>query len=285
MARLLKIFKISYNSPVQEIITNNMFNSFENKKIAQGLTIAVVVSLCLFFLTGAKNSMSGLSKDKMQATITVEGSGEFFAVPDTATFSFSVEKEGTTQKAAQDAGAAVINTIIDTLKKDYSMSDTKDLKTTNLSVSPKYEYARPCYGFNCPVSSPKIVGYTFSQSVTVKVKDLEKAGEISAKLGELGATNVYGPDFTLADEDEANAKARQDAIVDAKVKAMKLSKQLGVKLGKIQSFSENNSSPMMYGRGAEMMNASVSMDKAAVPQLPTGENKYVSTVYITYEIR
>ncbi len=261
-----------------------MFNMFENKKISQGLVIVTIVSLCLFFLAGAKNWSNGSSKDKMPATITVSGTGEFFAVPDTATFSFSVEKEGKTQKEASDAGATVINTIIDALKKDYGMSDTKDLKTTNLSISPKYEYSAPCYGYKCPVSNPKISGYTFSQSVTVKVKDLDKAGEITAKLAEWGASNVYGPDFTLADEDAANGKARQDAIVDAKVKAATLAKQLGVKLGSIQSFSENGGGayPMAYRADAMMASG---MEKSIAPQMPTGENKYQSNVTIVYEIR
>ncbi len=260
-----------------------MFNSIENKKLAEGLTIAVIVSLCLFFLAGAKNWVESADNKKETATITVSGEGEFFAVPDTATFSFSVEKEGATQKIASDSGATVINKIIDALKKDYGMTD-KDLKTTNLSISPKYEYNKPCYGRVCPMypesSSPKIIGYTFSQSVTVKIKDLEKAGEISAKLAEWGATNTYGPDFTLSDEDEAMAKARQDAIVDAKVKAMKLSKQLGVRLGEIKSFSENGNGgyPMMYE--SKVMNQDMAAGAAVAPQLPTGENKYSSNVIL-----
>jgi uncharacterized protein YggE len=261
-----------------------MNNIFENKKVTQGLIIAGVVSLSLFFLAGANRAMHSEYKDKMPATITVSGEGEYFAVPDTATFTFSVEKEGTTQKAASDAGATVINSIIDSLKKDYGMSDTKDLKTTNLSISPKYEYPKPCYGYACPASNSKITGYTFSQSVSVKIKDLDKAGELTAKLAEMGATNVYGPDFTLADEDVAQEKARQDAIVDAKVKATTLAKQLGVKLGKIQSFSESNGGGV-YPVAYASMGRDAMMEKSVAPQIPTGENKYSSNVTIVYEIK
>lgn len=261
-----------------------MNNLFENKKITQALVVIAVLSVAVFFLASAKNAMRGNYEGKVPATITVTGEGEFFAVPDTATFSFSVEKDGITQKDAKDAGAAIINTIIESLKKDYNMAD-KDLKTTNLSVNPKYEYDQPCYGYNCPARNPKVIGYTFSQSVTVKINNLDTAGEVAGKLAEWGATNVYGPEFTLADEDEANAKARQDAIVDAKVKAMKLSKQLGVRLGDIQSFSESNGGgmyPLAYG---SMAKVEMAMDASVTPELPAGENKYVSNVTITYEIR
>jgi len=262
-----------------------MNNLFENKKVLQGLIIAGVVCLCIFFIANAKNVMHREYKDKIPATISVTGSGEFFAIPDTATFTFSVEKEAVTQKEASDAGAIVINKIIDALKADYEMND-KDLKTTNLNISPKYQYNNPCYGGYCPPINPKVIGYTFNQSVSIKIKNLDKAGEISAKLAEWGATNVYGPDFTLADEDEANGKARQDAITDAKVKANVLAKQLGIRLGKIQSFSENNGGgvyPMAYDAVSNQSRGM--MEKSVVPQLPTGENKYTSTVNIVYEIK
>lgn len=250
----------------------------------QFLVVLGIASVSLFFLAKASSVMSGETSKKTPATITVTGSGEFFAVPDVATFSFSVEKDGTTQKEAKDAGAAVMNNIIDSLKKDYNLAD-KDLKTTNLSVNPKYEYPQPCYGYNCPARNPKVVGYTFSQSITVKIKDMDKAGEITAAITEMGATNVYGPEFTLDNEDEANAKARQDAIVDAKVKAVKLAKQLGVKLGKVQSFSENRGGGMYPMYSGAVMKTEMAMDASVTPEIPAGENKYTSEVVITYEIR
>lgn len=264
---------------------------FDNKKTLQGIIIAVAVCLCVFFLAQASSAIKEESKNDMPATITVTGDGEFFAVPDTATFTFSVEKEGKTQKEANDAGATIMNKIIDTLKKDYGMSSTKDLKTISMSVNPKYEYSvpKPCYGEICPaympVSQQKIVGYTFSQTVTAKINNLDKAGEIAAKLSELGATNVNGPEFTLKDEDVAKETARKDAITNAQEKAKILADQLGVRLGKIQNFSENSGGgmyPVAYG--GDMMR-SATMEKSVAPEMPTGENKYTSNVSITYKIK
>ena len=64
----------------------------------------------------------------------------------------------------------------------------------------------------------------------------------------------------------------------------KLSKDLGVHLIRIVSFSENGNYPMpLFAKG--MMADSVTVSSAPAPELPTGENKITSNVTITYEIR
>lgn len=256
---------------------------FENKKLLSALVLIAAACLSIFFLTKSYEAINGGKTDKQQATITVTGDGEYFAIPDTAAFTFSVEKDGATQKIAQDTGTEVMNKILASLKKDYGMTD-KDLKTINFSVNPKYENAPTCWGGYCPQNNPKIIGYTFTQTVTAKVRDLDNVGEIGAKLAELSATNVSGPDFTLANEDDAKNKARTDAINTAKEKAEILANQLGVKLGKISSFSENTNGAYPMYAGGDMMVSSFAT-KAAAPQIPTGENKYTSNVSITYEIK
>lgn len=74
------------------------------------------------------------------------------------------------------------------------------------------------------------------------------------------------------------------AIADAQSKAQALAKQLGVRLVRIVSFSENNGSypsPVMYA-----MNASTgaTAPKAAAPDISTGEQKVTDNVTVTYEI-
>ncbi len=260
---------------------------FENKKLLQGLITVGIVSLSLFFLAKASESARGYTREN-PPTITVNGEGEYFAVPDTATFTASVEREGKTQKEAKDVGATAMNKILDAIKKEFAISD-KDIKTTNLSVNPKYEYNNGgvCKAGICPpsYSNPKIVGYIYNQTVSIKVRSSDKAGDVSSRLAELGATNIYGPQFTLDDEDMAKEQARMEAIKDAKIKARTLSMQLGVRLGKVASFSENNGGGIYPTYGMDARTENLSSQKSAVPELPAGENKYTSNVTITYEIR
>ena len=102
-------------------------------------------------------------------------------------------------------------------------------------------------------------------------------------LGTTGATNLSGPNFSIDNPDALQMQARKIAIDDAKTKAQALAKDLGVSLGKIESFSDNNINPVMYD--AKAMNLSAAVPAAAPAVIPKGQNTITSDVTITYEIR
>lgn len=225
------------------------------------------------------------------STIMVSGEGETFAIPDIAEFSFSVVKEAKTVPEAQQQSADLNNAILAYLKE--SGVDEKDVKTTNYSVNPRYEYQKTTQQVMCikapcpPIVEGKqvLVGYEVNQTVSVKVRKVDEAGKILGGVGEKGATNISGIQFTVDEPEKKQDEARQKAIADAKEKAKVLSKDLGVHLARVVSFSENSGGYPMptyaqsaFGKGGDMM-------EAASPNIPVGENKIVSNVSIVYEIR
>jgi uncharacterized protein YggE len=222
--------------------------------------------------------------------ITVSGKGEAFAVPDIATFTYSVMEEGATVKAAQDKATAKTNAALDFLKK--SGIEEKDIKTVGYNANPKYEYESKICAPNtyCVPGREKIVGYQVSQTIEVRVKDTTKAGDILTGIGSIGVSNVSGLSFTIDDEDKILAEARAAAIADAKAKADVLAKDLGVRIVRIKTFQENNGGyPIFYDAKASMEVANQAADgrggATPAPALPTGENKVISNVQITFEIR
>jgi uncharacterized protein YggE len=219
-------------------------------------------------------------------TISISGEGTVFAVPDTATFSVSVIERGkdvaTAQKAATDKG----NKIIAYLKGEGIKDE--DIQTTDYSVNPQYDYSSTaCGGGYCPPSNPKLVGFEVSQTLSVKVRDTDKAGAVLSGVGSLGASSVSGLSFTVADENMINDQAREKAIRDAKQKAETLAKSLGVEIVRIVGYSEGGSYP--YYAKAEMQSSlgrGAAFDGAApAPDLPVGQNKIISSVTVVYEIR
>lgn len=219
--------------------------------------------------------------------ITLSGHGEVSAVPDLATVYFTIQKEAKTVKEAQEGVATVEAKAIEALKANNV--DEKDYKASNASFNPVYEYqygkTMPCNEFGCPPPRGKsvVTGYSASESITVKVRDVDTVGKIMQDLGALGVTDLSGPNFTIDDEDALKAQARKEAIEEAREKAKVLAKDLGVRLGKVVTFSENGDYPvpMMY---AKAMDAGVAAESAPA-QLPKGENTITSDVTITFEIR
>ena len=223
-------------------------------------------------------------------TISVSGEGEVFAVPDTATFSVTVQETAKDVQTAQTSATKKNNDIIAYLKG--AGVDEKDIQTTDYSVNPQYDYtSTACPAstngvyYPCPPGKQVLTGYQVSQTLTVKVRDTKKAGDLLTGVGSKGASNVSGLSFTVADEKGLEAQARGKAIDDARGKAEALAKQLGVHLVRIVGFSENGNYPTYY---AKTMSAGMGAMDAAVapaPEIATGQNKITSDVNVTYEIR
>ncbi len=251
--------------------------------IIAGLLIAFLAVQVLAGFMGLRYIGAGIAPGN---TISVSGYGEAVAVPDIATFSFSVMSEKATVAAAQSDATAKANATLAYLKN--AGIDEKDIQTSDYSVNPQYDYVqKSCVNGYCPGGEQVLRGYQVRQTTTVKVRDTEKAGELLGGVGQAGATEVSGLQFTFDDPDQVEDEARLEAIADAKAKASELAKQLGVSIVRVVSFSESGSGvpmPYAYGRGGMEM-ATQASDAKAAPEISTGQNKVTSSVSVTYEIR
>lgn len=258
----------------------------EYKKNLYRALLAFLVVLSLFFAVKFLSELRayGRAGSAEVNTITISGHGEVKAVPDIANVYFTIRQEGKTVKEAQEKVAVIEKKVLDYLRTNQ-VAD-KDIRAESASFNPKYEYqTQTSMPDIYPPRSGKsvLVGYEAYESLTVKVRNPDDAGKIIEGLGMLGVTELSGPNFTIDEEETLSREARKLAIEEAKEKAKVLAKDLGVRLGRVVSFSENGYYPMpIYGR-EEMMVLDAGAPKAA--ELPKGENTITSDVTITYEIR
>jgi len=220
------------------------------------------------------------------STISVSGTSERSVRPDIATFTFSVMSEDADGTVAQQKSATAMASITDYLKAQGVAE--ADIKTTYYNLYPKYEYTGgPCneWGF-CPQGEQRVVGYTADETVSVKVRAVDTAGDLIAGVGSNGATNVSGLSFTIDDPEAVSEEIRAEAIAEAKEKAERLADSLGVRLGKLVNYYEENPMPYpYYGYGGDMM-MEKSMDSVqAAPSIAPGESDLTSTVTLIYEIK
>lgn len=262
---------------------NKFFNDTKYA-ISWGILGLILVSLLTssFLLTKTIKVIDGDAQ--YPNTISVTGTSEVVSIPDIATFNFSVIETSENVSSAQSMATEKTNKILDFISE--SGIEEKDIKTTNYNIYPKYEWIQPvCFSeFNCPRGENKLVGYEVNQTIHVKVRDTEKAGDILSGIGNLEVSNVSGLNFEIDDEESLQDEARTKAIENAKEKAKQLVKDLDVKLGDVVGFSEDMGYDQMYrtmessayGMGGDSIKSS--------PSIPTGENTISRTVYITYEI-
>lgn len=249
----------------------------------------VLIILAVFLGVQTLTSLKNLrDTSPSYNTINVSGEGEVFAVPDIATFSFTVSADAKTVSAAQEDVTEKMDAILGALK-DAGIEE-KDIKTTDYSVYPRYSYTQPSCGPNyCPPGNQVLEGYTASHNVTVKVRKTDEAGKILSLAGEKGATGLSSISFTIDDPEKLTQEAREMAIKNARDKAKTLSRELDVRLVRVVSFSDSSEGGgimPMYREGVAMGSAGKDIAVAqSAPSLPTGENKIKVIVTIVYEIR
>lgn len=244
--------------------------------------VATPVSVMLAFFVGVYGFMrlAGPLPLSVVSTVTnktdvfsVSGEGKVTVIPDIAYVSVGMEANGLTVKEVQGKINEVVKNLNSSLKG--LGVDEKDLKTTNYSVNPRYDWTN---------GKQRIVGFMASTNIQVKVRNIDKVNDVIDTATSNGANQVGGVSFDVDDKSKAENEAREKAIVEAKAKAQDAAKIAGFRLGKIINYSESFGGgvrPMMYGLGA-------AKDMAAVPQATTevnpGSSEVMVTVNLSYQL-
>ena len=147
-------------------------------KTLQGLL--GLLTIVLIFFVGLKARNASLEYSYIgktgRDTVTVSGTGKVYAAPDVAKISVGLRSDAVTVAEAQKQNTEKMNAIISAIKAQSV--DKKDIQTSQYSVQPKVDWSN---------GKQTILGYTVSQNVDVKVRNLDNVGTILAKAGELGA--------------------------------------------------------------------------------------------------
>ncbi len=258
-----------------------------NNKIKNYLGVAVIIVL-LFTAYAALSYVKTYSRSIQPSSFrsfSVSAEGKIVAIPDVAQFTFGVKTEGGKNIAdLQKENTEKINKAIEFVKSNDV--DAKDIKTTNYSLNPRYQY----YSCPHPESSvtpcppPDIVGYTITQTVSVKIRDFAKIGDILAGVIENGANEVSSLSFAIDDQTLVQDQARNEAIAKAKTRALSVAKAGGFRLGRLLSIEEGYA-PVYYGY--ETMKAAGiggGADSLPSPTIEAGSQEVTVTMTLRYEI-
>lgn len=171
-------------------------------------------------------------------TISVAGSGSITVRPDTADVSIGVQVNAATADAALSQANDAAAKLIDAVKG--AGVDDADIRTSGLSVYPNYS------------DSSTIASYTASNSVTVTVHDIDRAGPVidAAATAAGGAITIGGISFYVDDVEAVLGAAREEAVDNARARAGQYAAAAGVEVGDVLSISETGvSMPPVYAAG------------------------------------
>lgn len=202
--------------------------------------------------------------------LTITGSGEVSAVPDEARLSAGVVSQAKTAAAALADNSRSMNAVFAAIRK-LGVPD-KDMQTSGYSVSPQY----PPYNSK---EERHIIGYQVSNTVTVKLANMKKLGSALDALVRAGANQVNSVSFSISDPKPLLAKARAEAVKDAREQAETYARAAGVTLGPIQTIREPGSEGPQPVRVMAMRGSGEAVPVAA------GEQTVSASVTISWQIR
>ena len=210
--------------------------------------------------------------ETVPATIAVTGEGKVEMAPDMAMLSLGVMTQADTAAAALKANSDGLSGALDRLKA--AGIEGRDIQTSGLSLHPNVDYSSTG-------REPQVRGYTASNMLTVRLRDLSVLGQTLDAVVTEGANTLNGLSFGLQNPDEATDEARRRAVADATHKAALYAEAAGVTLGRIVTISEQGN----YGGPQPMMmaEARLAKDAGSVP-VASGEISIGATISAVYEI-
>jgi len=209
--------------------------------------------------------------------IVVTGEGSASIAPDMAVLTLTVLREGKTAREALDANSVAMQDVLDAMKAEGVAE--RDLQTANFSIEPQYYY--PPRKSSGEAEQPRITGYIVRNSLTVRLRDLDKLGGVLDKAVTLGVNQGGNIAFTNDDPSATVEKARTEAMKNAIAKAKTLTEAAGIGLGKVLEISEV-STPSIPEPYAKVRSAMV--ESADAVPVAAGENAYTVTVNVTFAL-
>ncbi len=194
--------------------------------------LAVILSAC---------SAVG-ANDQSLRTMSVSGRGEVYLIPDIAYVNIGTRSEAldvATALADNNKQAKSISSVLSEMG-----IDPLDIQTTAFNVYPYQNYGMD--------GQPMDLKYVVENTVNIKVRDLNRLGEILDAVVRSGANQINGISFDVEDRKQAESEARRLAIQDATEKAQELADLAGISLGEVQNinvYSNGNPQPVYDAKG------------------------------------
>ena len=205
-----------------------------------------------------------------QSGIWVNGIGRVTVTPDLGLLDLGVEARATTVAEARDQAASAMTSIMDVLA-DAGIEE-RDIRTQFFNIQPEYVW-------NETERQQEIVGYRVTNTVNVKVRDLEAMGALIDQVSTAGGdlTRINSIRFTVEDTNQFATQAREAAVKQAMEKAQQFAQLTGTTLGKLAYIAESGASvPVVRDFAFEER----AVAAAAAPPTPISQGEMDITVTV-----
>jgi uncharacterized protein YggE len=205
--------------------------------------------------------------------LDITATGEVTRVPDVAVISAGVVSRAATASAAMQDAANRMDRVLAALKR--AGIESRDIQTSSVNLNPEYRYPEN--------QSPQLTGYTASNTVTVRFRDIRNSGKILDALVSQGANQINGPNLTIDKPETALDEARGKAIAEGRARAELYARSLGLHVARVVAVSESGG--YAVPPPAPPMPVMARAYDSAQTKIEPGEQKLQVTLTMTFELR
>lgn len=231
-------------------------------------TRATLVSLAI--LCGfAGGSMAEQAIAPRQISVTGEARTE--VAPDRAVITLGVTADAKEAALAMRRVSDDMAQVIAQLREAGIAGE--DMQTQRISVDPIWRGDR----YDNSQGRREITGFVASNTLAVRVRDLENLGKILDDVLQAGANEFRGLSFGVADRAAVLDQIRGDAVRDAIRKARQLAEAAEMTLGPVRSISEHGG-----GGGVPMM--AMEMARSGSVPVEAGSLSFEHSVSVVFDL-
>ncbi len=231
--------------------------------------LGLILLLGAFFVPWSRVNWGKLELSPA-STVTVTGQAKTQERSQIATFTAGVSSVNDDKETAVNEVNGKIETIISAVK-DFGI-DEKDIQTQNLSV---YQTEERFYEEGVQKSRPG--QWRVSNSIEIKLRDVDEASTLAGLLTNSGATSVHGPSFSLEETQEAEVGLLEEAIENAREKAETIAEGSNRTLGRIISVTEGTQAASVY--------RAVGLEAGGGAPIEPGTETVGKTVTVVFELK
>lgn len=204
-----------------------------------------------------------------ETLLQISATGQTETKPDEANISVGVSSIGVSSEAATAANNAKINAVVGALKA-LGVAEA-DMQTQDVSVS------RIGYGVNRNK-------FEASNTITIRVRDVSKAGAAIQAATRAGANILSGPDLRVSDPEAASKGAYTAAYKTARARADTYAEAAGLKVVRVLVIRDGGAAVPQPLAGYAMEEAADMRAQAAPPPVFAGTDRSQVSVSVDFAL-
>jgi hypothetical protein len=208
-------------------------------------------------------------------TVSVSGTGQATAVPDQAVVTMGVRSEADTAAGTLAENSQRMQALLDVLRERGI--EPEDIRTDSIRLFPRYDESPGLQPMRSATRT--IVGYTVTNTVEVRVRNLGALGALLDQAVQAGVNTIDGIRFEIGEPVALLDQAREAAMRDASQKAARLADLADASVGDVLTIQE-----AAFGLFPPMAEAIAQVDVAPVPVEP-GTQAVTVHVQVTWSLR